>query len=39
MRLSAQARKAEMTAILLSPPLLRLVLKRKLIWKLVIDNL
>ena len=31
--------KAEMTAILLPPPLLRLVLKRKLTWKLVLDYL
>ena len=31
--------KAEMTAFLLPPPLLRLVLKRKLTWKLVLDYL
>ena len=33
------AYKEQMTAILLPPPLLRMVLKRKLTWKLVLDYL
>ena len=39
MSLSAQSCKEQMTAILLPPPLLRMVLKRKLTWKLVLDYL